>query len=144
MPIMQRLKPRTHWQKLMLNGELESKLTCFGINIGKVVASDVGSTERINYTAIGDHVNLTNRLQDLSKLYKTTIIVSEHTYSLVKDHFKFRLLDRVAVKGKKHWVYIYEWSVALDLLATHQPFGMAYGMLITLEAEKIAFNEKYF
>jgi adenylate cyclase len=62
----------------------------------------------MNYSAIGDGVNLASRLEGLNKEYGTWIMVSEATYQLVQDHFECRLLDEVIVKGKTQPVRVYE------------------------------------
>jgi adenylate cyclase len=79
-----------------------------GLNSGEVFVGLLGSVQRINYTVIGDNVNLAARLQDLTKTYQWPIIVSEATYQQVKDEFEAEFADSVVVKGKTEPVRIYK------------------------------------
>jgi adenylate cyclase len=62
----------------------------------------------MDYTLIGDNVNLGARLEGTNKQYMTRIIISEHTYGQVKDNVVVRELDNIRVKGKNKPVLIYE------------------------------------
>lgn len=82
--------------------------TRFGLHKDKVMVGHFGAPNRMNFTAIGDGVNLASRLEALNKGYGTTIIASQTIFDDAKGQFEFRLLDRVAVKGKTQGIGIYE------------------------------------
>jgi adenylate cyclase len=79
-----------------------------GINSGIMTVGNMGSVGRMNYTLMGDNVNLGARLEGTNKQYGTGIIMSEFTYGLVKDRVIARELDNIRVKGKNKPVVIYE------------------------------------
>jgi adenylate cyclase len=79
-----------------------------GLNSGIMTVGNMGSLGRMNYTLMGDNVNLGARLEGTNKQYGTNIIISEYTYGLVKDRVIARELDNIRVKGKNKPVQIYE------------------------------------
>ena len=83
--------------------------TRFGINTGNVIVGNIGTLARMNYTAMGDSVNIAARLQSVNKIYDTTIIISEAVYNKIcHADFILRPLDIIEVKGKKYKIKIYE------------------------------------
>ncbi len=82
--------------------------TRFGINSGMAIVGNIGTQERMSYTAIGDAVNITSRLQAIDKVYHTSILISEHVYEQLDDQFIVRPLDVILVKGKAQTIKIYE------------------------------------
>ena len=80
-----------------------------GLNTGTASVGNMGSSLRYGYTALGDSVNLSSRLEGLNKDYGTHILANETTYAAAKDSgFVFRELDLIRVKGKNQPVVIYE------------------------------------
>jgi adenylate cyclase len=82
--------------------------TRFGLHCANALVGHFGARDRMNYTAIGDAINLASRLEGLNKQYGTSIIASESIVERALDAFDFRLLDVVAVKGKSDAITIYE------------------------------------
>lgn len=80
----------------------------FGINTGAALVGNFGSDQRLNYTAVGDSVNVASRLESLNRRYGTEIIIGEATYAQVREQIIGRCLDRVAVYGRKGGLEIYE------------------------------------
>ncbi len=99
---LERLRPRFEaggWTQLDLG---------VGINTGQMVVGNMGSKDRLIYTAVGDPVNVAARLEGLSKEYGVRVVVGEATVAAAPETFAYRLLDLVAVKGRAEPLRCYE------------------------------------
>jgi adenylate cyclase len=79
-----------------------------GLNTDNVVSGNIGSPRRMDYTIIGDGVNLASRLESACKQYSARVLISEMTYKRLKGTYRVREVDRVVVKGKTEAVGVYE------------------------------------
>ncbi len=103
--MMERLKEFN--RKLAAKGRRELSIGV-GINTGRVVVGNIGSTERMEYTAVGDAVNLASRLEELNKDLGTGILISPSTYEQVKAVVQTKKLEQVKIEGKEKGVWVYE------------------------------------
>ncbi len=79
-----------------------------GLNTGKIVSGNIGSPKRMDYTMIGDGVNLAARLESACKQYSAHLLISEFTRAKLKGTYRIRDIDDVVVKGKTEPVGVYE------------------------------------
>lgn len=82
--------------------------TRIGIHYGDAIVGNLGSSERINYTAIGDTINITSRLEAIAKELKTRIIISDVVFEQIKDEFICNKIGLVNLKGIEEPILIYE------------------------------------
>jgi adenylate cyclase len=79
-----------------------------GLNTGTTIVGNLGSRDRLAYTAVGDPVNVASRLEGLSKEYGVHIVIGDATRQAAGDAFEYRFLDLVAVKGRAEPVQVWE------------------------------------
>jgi adenylate cyclase len=105
------LDMRVRLKELNLKWESEGRKQLaigVGLNTGEVNVGNMGSSKRLAWTVMGDNVNLASRLEGITKEYHVQCVVSESTYRAAKDHYVFREIDKIKVKGKTLPVTIFE------------------------------------
>jgi len=91
------------WPKIV--HEMQMRI---GLNTGEMTTGNMGSATRMNYTMMGDSVNLAARLESASKQYGVNTMISHYTYDMIKDTFETRKLGNIKVVGKNEPVTVYE------------------------------------
>ncbi len=99
--IQQALQNKTFLRNIKIN-------TRIGVNSGVIVFGNIGSTDRMEYTAIGDEVNIASRLEQMNKNYGTKILVGENTHELTKNDFVFSKIGNLEIKGRGRRIDVYK------------------------------------
>ncbi len=101
-------KKNEEMRKMLREQNRPMLYTRMGMSSGPVVVGNMGSADRMDYTMMGDVVNLAARLEGVNKFYQTFTMISQSTYELAKDDIDTRQLDVIRVVGKKEPIQVYE------------------------------------
>jgi len=134
------LRKLIEYNELLHEAGYPSISIVIGVNTGLLMLGTVGGKNRMDGTVIADAVSVAARIEDLSKTYGTSLLITEHTLNKLQhpDKYKIRMVDRVHLKGKKESVIVYE------LFDADAPQTLALKLQTTADFEEacLAYHEK--
>jgi adenylate cyclase len=98
------IKLNAQWKD---NPDRTKYATGIGINHGDVIVGNIGHPQRMEFTVLGDGVNLAARLESATKQFHTDMLIGESVEALTREHFVYRIVDLITVKGKTKPVEVF-------------------------------------
>ncbi len=112
-----------------------------GLNVGPVIAGNIGSVEKMEYTVIGDSVNLASRMESMTKEYGTDLLIPSSIHEKVKDRFVFEKCKSAKVKGKSTAIEIYKVKGYIDADGKEVIIETAYSSYAAEKSDKVVHEE---
>ena len=114
-------------EQLITQGLLTEPLfTRIGVNTGEMIIGHVGSIDNLEYTVIGNNLSVASRIENVNKIYGTSVLISESSHELVKDFFVTRKIGEIQYEGQDKEVQLYE--LVDEIAEKTSPYTLRFDM----------------